>query len=235
MNKILVGASDQSKALVVFSGGQDSTTCLVWAIKNYGADKVTAVTFKYGQKHIQEIKQAELIASKLGVKFELIDAEWLGQMSASALTRSDINVPKANDWKGDYPPTFVPGRNHIFLSLAAIYAFHNGINDIITGVCETDFSGYPDCRHDFILSLNTTLNKAFGTYLVDGRHMSIVTPLMRLDKAETWKLADDLGYLDFIKEHTLTCYNGIVGDGCGECDSCKLRKNGYDEYIKTKR
>ncbi|MDA7026224.1 7-cyano-7-deazaguanine synthase QueC [Bacillus sp. CLL-7-23] len=213
----------QEKAIVVFSGGQDSTTCLLWALKQF--HEVEAVTFQYNQRHIQEIEAAKKIAEKLGVKHHLLDMTLLNQLAPNALTRDDIKIEAK---EGELPSTFVPGRNLVFLSFAAILAYQVGARHIVTGVCETDFSGYPDCRDAFIKSCNVTVNLAME------RPFVIHTPLMWLNKAETWKLADDLNALDFVKNETLTCYNGIMADGCGECPACKLRANGYREYMKMK-
>ena len=215
----------QEKAVVVFSGGQDSTTCLLWALTQY--EEVYTVTFDYGQRHIEEIKCAEEIAKELNVPFKVLDMTLINQLSANALTRSDIDVTEGTD--GELPSTFVPGRNHLFLSFAAVYAQSIGARHIITGVCETDFSGYPDCRDVFVKALNVSINLAMDTSL------EFQTPLMWLDKAATWKLADELGALDFVREKTLTCYEGVRGDGCGECPSCVLRKNGLNTYLAEKQ
>lgn len=212
------------KAVVVFSGGQDSTTCLFWALKNF--DEVIAVTFNYNQRHKLEIECAKNIAKELNVEHHVLDMELLNQLAPNALTRNDIEITKGED--GELPSTFVEGRNLLFLSFAGVLAKVKGAKHIITGVCETDFSGYPDCRDVFIKSLNVTLNLAMNYDFV------IHTPLMWIDKAETWKMADEFGKLDFIRKKTLTCYNGIIGDGCSECPSCILRKNGLNKYIKSK-
>ncbi len=208
------------KAIVVFSGGQDSTTCLFWAKKQFG--EVEAVTFDYGQRHAREIECAKDIAQELDIKHTILDMSLLGQLTQNALTRSDIAIEQQD---GELPSTFVDGRNHLFLSFAAVLAKGIGAKHIVTGVCETDFSGYPDCRDVFVKSLNVTLNLAMDYEFV------IHTPLMWIDKAETWKLADELGAFDFVRERTLTCYNGVIGDGCGECPACKLRKAGLDKYL----
>lgn len=213
------------KAIVVFSGGQDSTTCLFWALKNF--KEVEAVTFDYNQRHRLEIDCASNIAKELGVRHHILDMSLLNQLAPNALTRNDIEVAEGED--GGMPNTFVPGRNLLFLSFAAVLASQVGAKHIITGVCETDFSGYPDCRDIFIKSLNVTLNLAMDAQFV------LHTPLMWLNKAQTWQLADELGAFDFVREKTLTCYNGIIADGCGECPSCKLRKKGLDEYLKVRK
>lgn len=209
------------KALVVFSGGQDSTTCLFWAKQQFS--HVEAVTFAYGQRHDAEIEVAKEIAAELDVPHHILDLSLLGQLTSNALTRHDLDIDNA-----DVPNTFVDGRNHLFLSFAAVMAKQLGMHHIITGVCETDFSGYPDCRDQFVKSLNVTLNLAMDYPFV------IDTPLMWLDKKQTWELADQLGAFDYVKERTLTCYNGILGSGCGECPACVLRQNGLVAYEEVR-
>ncbi|MBX9973948.1 7-cyano-7-deazaguanine synthase QueC [Cytobacillus firmus] len=212
------------KALVVFSGGQDSTTCLFWAKERFA--EVEAVTFNYNQRHKLEIECAQQIAKELGIRHHILDMSLLNQLAPNALTRDEIEVKDGEE--GELPSTFVPGRNLLFLSFAGVLASQINAKHIITGVCETDFSGYPDCRDIFIKSLNVTLNLSMDEQFV------IHTPLMWLNKAETWKLADELNALDYVREKTLTCYNGIPADGCGECPACHLRKNGLEEYLKEK-
>lgn len=215
----------EEKAIVVFSGGQDSTTCLFWAKEQF--KEVEAVTFDYGQRHRLEIECAKEIAKEVGVKHHILDMSLLNQLAPNALTRDDIEVEEGKD--GELPSTFVPGRNLLFLSFAGVLASQVGAKHIVTGVCETDFSGYPDCRDVFIKSLNVTMNLAMDDTFV------IHTPLMWLTKAQTWELADQLGVLDFVRNNTLTCYNGIIADGCGECPACKLRKRGLDEYLRSRK
>lgn len=212
----------RQSALVVFSGGQDSTTCLFWAMKHY--DHVEAVTFAYGQRHDKEVEIAKAIAAEQGIEHHILDMSLLGQITTNALT-TDMAIEAE---EGEVPNTFVDGRNHLFLSFAAVLAKQKGITDIVTGVCETDFSGYPDCRDVFVKSLNVTLNLAMDYDFV------IQTPLMWLDKAETWELADQLGAFEYVRDNTLTCYNGIPGSGCGECPACKLRQHGLDVYLAKK-
>jgi len=213
------------KAVVVFSGGQDSTTCLFWALETF--KEVEVVTFNYNQRHKQEIECAKAIASEISVTQHILDMQLLNQLAPNALTRNDLEIKEGEE--GGLPSTFVPGRNLLFLSFAAVLASQVGAKHIITGVSETDFSGYPDCRDSFIKSLNVTINLSMDQQFV------IHTPLMWLDKAQTWKLSDDLGVLDFIREKTLTCYEGVIGDGCGECPSCKLRKNGLTLYLESRK
>jgi 7-cyano-7-deazaguanine synthase len=214
----------KDKAIVVFSGGQDSTTCLYWAKKNYS--EVETITFDYGQRHKLEIECATSIAADLGVKQTILDMSLLNQLAPNALTRHDVNITHE---EGQLPNTFVDGRNLLFLSFAAIVSKQAGARHLITGVCETDFSGYPDCRDVFIKSLNVTLNLSMDYDFV------IHTPLMWLDKAETWQMSDELGAFEYIRNRTLTCYNGIIGDGCGECPACKLRKAGLDQYLAKRK
>lgn len=212
-------------ALVVFSGGQDSTTCLFWAKKHF--KEVYALSFVYGQKHAHEVEIAEEIAHEAGVHFDKMDTSFISTLTHNSLTDSSIVMDQTKPADGP-PNTFVPGRNLFFLSIAAVYAREHGIRHLITGVSQTDFSGYPDCRDSFIRSLNVTLNLAMEEQFV------IHTPLMWIDKCETWALADELGVLDLIRYRTLTCYNGVVGDGCGHCPSCKLRREGLEAYLALK-
>ena len=212
------------KALVIFSGGQDSTTCLIQAIAEYGVENVETVTFQYGQHHAIELEKARWIAKDRGVKQTLIDTSVIKSITHNALIDGNAAIEQKD---GELPNTFVDGRNALFLLYAAIYTKGQGINDIITGVCETDFSGYPDCRDVFIKSMNVTLNLAMDY------PFNLKTPLMYLTKAQTWALADELGALDYVCQPTHTCYEGVEG-GCGECLSCKLRDKGLQEYLATK-
>ena len=213
-------------ALVVFSGGQDSTTCLFWAKKRF--KKVYALSFIYGQKHVKEVELARSIAEKAEVEFDVMDVSFIGHLGRNSLTDTSIHMDEEKP-ADSFPNTFVPGRNLFFLSIAAVYASEHGVNHIVTGVSQTDFSGYPDCRDSFIKSLNVTLNLAMDEQFV------LHTPLMWIDKAQTWALADRLGVLDLIRHETLTCYNGIPGDGCGHCPSCKLRREGLEKYLADKQ
>lgn len=214
----------KQKAVVVFSGGQDSTTCLFWALQKF--DEVEAVTFNYGQRHVLEIDCAKKIAAAQGVKHHILDMTLLNQLAPNALTRDDIAVQAGAD--GELPNTFVPGRNLLFFSFAGVLASQIGASHIVVGVSEADFSGYPDCRDDFVKSFNQTLNLALDEQL------TVHTPLMTLDKAAVWGLSDQLGVMQYVKENTLTCYNGIISDGCGECPSCVLRNRGYAQYVEKK-
>lgn len=214
------------RALVVLSGGQDSTTCLFWAKREF--DEVMALSFNYGQRHALEVELARKIAEGAGVPHATLDCHLIGQLGHNSLTDTAMEVEKGVAEGGRPPSTFVPGRNLFFLSMAAVYARERGIRHLVTGVSQTDFSGYPDCRDAFIRSLNVTLNLALDAQMV------IHTPLMWLDKCETWALADELGVLDLVRHETLTCYNGVPGDGCGECPACILRRRGLEAYLSRK-
>lgn len=216
---------DKETALVVFSGGQDSTTCLYWAKREF--KKVWALSFLYGQKHQKEVELAREIARKAGVEFQVMDVSFIASLAQNSLTDTTITMDQEKP-EGGVPNTFVPGRNLFFLSIAAVFAREHGIHHIVTGVSQTDFSGYPDCRDAFIKSLNVTLNLAMDEQFV------IHTPLMWIDKAETWALADELGVLDLVRHETLTCYNGVPGDGCGHCPACTLRRQGLEKYLAQK-
>lgn len=217
---------NSDEAVVIFSGGQDSTTCLLWAMKRY--QKVTAVSFDYGQRHKKELECAKEIAAALDVEWHVLDMTLLNQLAPNSLTRQNIAVDEEAPEEGT-PNSVVDGRNMLFLTFAAVFAKQRGITDLVTGVSQSDFSGYPDCRDVFIKSLNTTLNLAMDyTFCIE-------TPLMWIDKADTWKLADDFGGLELVRDKTLTCYNGIKGDGCGSCPSCKLRSRGYEEFVRRYR
>lgn len=217
---------NQNAAIVCFSGGQDSTTCLFWALQNF--KEVHTICFDYGQRHIQEIEVAKEIAHKAGVSFQVLDMSLLNGLTSNALTNKTLQMDKEAP-EGGVPNTFVPGRNLLFLSFVAVVAHQMGIANIVTGVSQTDFSGYPDCRDTFVRSLNVTLNLAMDAQFI------IHTPLMWKDKAEVWQLSDDLGVLDLVRNETLTCYNGVMADGCGECPSCKLRNEGLHKYLATKQ
>lgn len=209
-------------ALVCFSGGQDSTTCLFWALKHF--TRVETVCFTYGQKHSLEVERARIIAADAGVPFELLDISLIGQLAPNSLTDPTMEMDQEKP-ADSYPNTFVPGRNLLFLTFAAILARKKGIFNLVAGVSEADYSGYPDCRDTFIRSLNVTLNLAMD------EHFVLHTPLMHLDKSAVWELSDELGVMDLVREQTLTCYNGIPADGCGHCPACTLRRKGLETYL----
>jgi 7-cyano-7-deazaguanine synthase len=217
------------KSLVVFSGGQDSTTCLNWAINR--SERTETITFVYGQKHLIEVEQSKKICEKHGVKQTIIDLSFLDEIVESALT-SNGDVNKLNA-KG-LPDSFVPNRNQLFLTLAHAYAQKIGCENIIIGVCETDFSGYPDCRNDFIKAIEKASN------LGSAERIRIHTPLMYLNKAETFELADSEGCLNEVIKESHTCYNGernvlhVYGYGCDNCPACKIRKKGYEQFLTNK-
>jgi len=214
------------KALVVFSGGQDSTTCLFWAKEQFA--RVEAISFDYGQRHCVELEIAQAIANKAGVPWKVFRLDLLNQITSNALTSSDIQVEQEKP--ANRPPnTLVEGRNMLFLTYSAVYAKSKGIHHLVTGVGQADYSGYPDCRDEFIRSLNQTLNLSMDY------SYEIHTPLMWKNKEQIWQLADQLGIFDLVRYETLTCYNGIVGEGCGHCPACKLRRNGLESYLKRRQ
>ena len=217
------------KAIVIFSGGQDSTTCLGWALNRY--ETVEAITFNYGQKHSIELHQADQICKKYSVKLTVIDISFLDTIVESALT-SNGDVNELND-KG-LPSSFVPNRNQLFITLAHSYAQKIGAKTLITGVCQTDYSGYPDCRAKFINELANVTNLGSDAEII------IETPLMRLTKSQTFKMAEDEDILHTVINMSHTCYNGDRdnfhkwGYGCNDCPACKLRAKGYKEWEESK-
>jgi 7-cyano-7-deazaguanine synthase len=223
-------------AIVLFSGGQDSTTCLAWALDRF--EHVETVGFDYRQRHHVELDVRPVVLEAIRERFpqwaarladdHLIDLAVLGQVSETSLTR-DVEIEMQEN---GLPNTFVPGRNLLFMTFAAAIAYRRGAKHIVTGVCETDFSGYPDCRDDTMKALQLTLNLGMDTRFV------VHTPLMWIDKAETWRLAHRLGgdtLVDLIREETHTCYQGERslhdwGRGCGTCPACELRAQGYQRF-----
>lgn len=213
-----------SKCLILFSGGQDSTTCLFWAKAQFG--EVRAIGFDYGQKHVKELEQAGKIAEIAGVDFSVIDIK--GILSGSSLTDHDKDHNAAHPQNGSLPNSFTAGRNALFLTIAAAKAYGAGVFDIVTGTCQTDFSGYPDCRRRFIDAQQLAVSLALDT------DIRIHTPLMYLTKAETWKLAKDLDCLDIVIDYSMTDYNGSETKnewGFGNIDNpaTALRAKGYFE------
>jgi 7-cyano-7-deazaguanine synthase len=228
-------------ALVLFSGGQDSATCLAFALEQFA--RVETLGFDYGQRHAVELSCRDRLldgikalradwAQKLGESHTL-KIPTLSDISDTALTR-EVAIAMGAD---GLPNTFVPGRNLVFLTFAAALAYRRGISDIIGGMCETDYSGYPDCRDETIHALNAALNLGMA------RSFQLHTPLMWLDKAATWQLAHDLGgagLVDLIREHSHTCYLGERGArhewgyGCGECPACSLRARGWRDYASRR-
>ncbi len=219
------------KALVIFSGGQDSTTCLHWALSPLFNDfkEVEAISFNYGQKHSVELEQAIKICDSLNITLHIIDISFLNNIVESALT-SNGDVNKLND-KG-LPSSFVPNRNQIFITMAHSLAQKINATHLITGVCQTDYSGYPDCRESFVKAIEWTTN------LGSDADIDILTPLMYLTKAETFELAMTMGSEAYrsVIEDSHTCYNGDRttlhdwGYGCGECPACELRSKGFTEF-----
>jgi 7-cyano-7-deazaguanine synthase len=230
-------ATQPESALVLFSGGQDSTTCLAWALARFAA--VETIGFDYGQRHRVELECRTRIASRLKGEFpewgaklgedHLVDLSVLGRLSETALTRdSEITFAESG-----LPNTFVPGRNLLFFTLAAAIGYRRGLKHLIGGMCETDYSGYPDCRDDTLKSLQATLSLGMGHRFV------IHTPLMWRDKRATWELACELGgdpLVELIREDSHSCYMGERGQrhawgyGCGECPACDLRRKGWEAF-----
>lgn len=233
-------ANSGRKALVLFSGGQDSTACLAWALDRYA--EVETIGFDYGQRHRVELEcrqtvRAELVrqfphwAAKLG-EDHVLDLSLLSQISQTAMTENVAIEMQANG----LPNTFVPGRNLLFLTFAATLAYRRGASVLVGGMCETDYSGYPDCRDNTLKALQVALSLG-----LDAR-MTIETPLMFISKAETWALTEQLGgkaLNELVIEHTHTCYLGerktrhAWGWGCGSCPACELRAKGYAEYSQA--
>ncbi len=216
---------EHTSAVVLLSGGQDSTTCLYWARKHF--DEVHAVGFDYGQKHRVELEQARKIAELAGVPYTIYDLR--GVLSGSALTEHEKDISAPHDRNPELPASFVPGRNALFLTVAAGYAYNHGIHDLVGGMCQTDYSGYPDCRREFIDAMEKSLSLAMDWKI------RIHTPLMYLTKAETWKMAAELGILDIVREYTHTDYHGDRSTwnewGYGRLDNPAsiLRAKGYEE------
>jgi 7-cyano-7-deazaguanine synthase len=226
-----------SSALVLFSGGQDSTTCLAWALDRF--DRVETVGFSYGQRHAAEMDARPRIRERLKNLLphwrgklgddHVLSLDVLSQIGGSALT-DDVAIAMRKD---GLPTTFVPGRNLLFLTASAALAVRRSIHDLIGGMCETDYSGYPDCRDETIQAMGRTIDLGFGD------QFTIHTPLMRIDKAETWRLAERLGGVELVEliiEETVTCYHGDRshrhewGYGCGDCPACRLRAAGHARY-----
>lgn len=213
------------KALVIFSGGQDSTTSLYWAKHKF--DIIEAITFNYGQKHLVEVECAKQICILENVRHTIIDISFLGQIVDSALT-SNGDVNAINDY--GLPASFVPNRNQLFITLAHAYAQKVGANNLVTGVCQTDYSGYPDCREAYIRAIE------WATNMGSKSNINIHTPLMYLTKEQTWMLAEKENCLLQVVEHSHTCYNGDRthlhewGYGCGNCPACELRMKGFFQF-----
>src|SRR6516225_9720743 len=230
-----------NRALVLFSGGQDSSTCLAWALDRF--DDVETVGFDYGQRHKIELDRRGIIRDRLRERAQwaarlcedhTLDLGILGAVSDTALTR-EVEIELGAE---GLPTTFVPGRNLVFLTFAAALAYRRGIKHVVGGMCETDYSGYPDCRDDTIKALNAALNLGMA------RDFQLHTPLMWIDKAATWKLAFDLGgagLVDLIRDHSHTCYLGERGarhnwgHGCGKCPACELRAKGWRDYVAREK
>lgn len=209
------------RALVVLSGGQDSTTCLYWAMRRFGREYVESVTFDYGQRHRIEIDSARRVAGAAGVPNIVLPIDTFAAIGGNALTDDTVDVPTADPAGNDLPATFVPGRNLIFLTYAAALGWRRGIGHLVTGVAQTDYSGYPDCRRHTIDALERALQLGLE------RDLTIHTPLSNLSKKETVLLARELGALDAMRL-THTCYRG-ERPPCGACAACRLRARGFAE------
>ena len=209
------------KALVVLSGGQDSTTCLYWAIDRFGRANVSSVTFDYGQKHRIELECARRVAAAAGVPNACLPIDTFVALGGDAMTDASIPVSDKADEETELPVTFVPGRNLIFLTFAAAYAYRHDVRHLVTGVAQTDYSGYPDCREETMAALQQAITLGMD------REFAIHTPLMHLSKKETVELAVQLGALEAMAL-THTCYNGRRPP-CGECPACRLRARGFAE------
>mgnify|MGYP004661336765 FL=1 len=211
------------KAVVVLSGGQDSATCLALAVKKYGADEVAAITFGYGQRHAIETKYARRLAKRFGIAaHKVVTFGFYRDLTTNALLDPTMKIARARG--ASCPTTVVEGRNAFFLLAAAVWAKTLGATVLYTGVSEADYSGYPDCRAAFIRAQEKAIRLALDYPI------RIETPFIHKTKAEEWALADRLGILDFVKNETVTCYNGIPGVGCGKCPACRLRARGLKEY-----
>ncbi len=209
------------KALVLLSGGQDSTTCLYWAIDRFGHGSVTSITFDYGQRHRIELECARNVAAAAGVSNVCLPIDTFAALGGDALTDASVPVSAAADEATGLPATFVPGRNLIFLTFAAAYAYRYATEHLVAGVAQTDYSGYPDCREETIAALHKAI-----TLGMDCR-FTIHTPLMHRSKKETVELAVRLGGLEAMAL-THTCYNGSRPP-CGDCPACRLRARGFAE------
>jgi 7-cyano-7-deazaguanine synthase len=217
------------KAVVVLSGGQDSATALAMCVKKHGARNVAAITFAYGQRHALETKYARNLARNVFkiAAWKKVPLGFYSKITDNALLSKETAIESVKGAK--CPNTVVEGRNAVFLTLASVWAKSLGAKEVWTGVSETDFSGYPDCRESFVKAQEK------ATRLALDYPIKFVTPFMHMTKADEWALAARLGILDVIEERTLTCYNGIPGRGCGNCPACKLRNKGYAEFVGRKR
>jgi len=212
----------KERVLVVLSGGQDSTTCLYWAISEFGGNEyLETITFDYGQRHRIELESAQKVAEIAGVPNTIIPINTFNELGASSLTDKSIEVKGELNPVNNLPNSFVPGRNLIFLTFAAAFAYKKGINHIVTGVTQTDYSGYPDCRFNTIQALNVSINLGMESDFI------IHTPLMFKTKAETIKLAQECGAMEVLA-WSHTCYNGQYPP-CGKCPSCIIREKGFEE------
>ena len=234
-----MGDAMERKVLVLFSGGQDSATCLAWALERY--THVETIGFDYGQRHAVELECRNVVLNRIRAEFpawatrlgkdHMLDLALLGQISDTALTQDQEIVFK----ESGLPSTFVPGRNLLFFTFAAAIAYRRGLTALIGGMCETDYSGYPDCRDNTLKALQVAMSLGLDAPMV------VETPLMWLDKMQTWQMAEQLGgtaLVELIRTETHTCYLGDHtnlhrwGYGCGSCPACELRRNGYEAFVQ---
>lgn len=214
------------KAVVVLSGGQDSATCLALAVRKHGASEVAAITFAYGQRHALETKFARRLAKRFGIAaHKVVKLGFFRDITTNALLDPSMEIARKPGSK--CPTTVVEGRNAFFLLAASVWAKTLGATEVHTGVSEADYSGYPDCRQEFVRAQQRAIRLALDFPI------SIVTPFIHKTKAEEWAIADRLGILDMVKNETVTCYNGVPGAGCGKCPACRLRARGLAEYERA--
>jgi 7-cyano-7-deazaguanine synthase len=233
-----------SGAVVLFSGGQDSSTCLAWAAREFGTRELHPVSFDYGQRHAVELECGRLVAHSFGAREpHVIPMDGLSPIAGTALTSSSVDLETTASGSSDnvfarehgLPSSFVPARNLLFLTLACAYGAQRGIYDLVTGVCEADAAGYPDCRERFVRAANVALIEA-----LDEPRIRIHTPLLHRSKAETFALADELDVLGVIVRATHTCYDGDRshrhewGYGCGECLACRERARGWERFAQRR-
>jgi 7-cyano-7-deazaguanine synthase len=232
---------NKKTAIVLFSGGQDSTTLLGWAKNRF--ETVYALSLNYGQRHAVELQQAEIICKHLGIEQLKADVSQFATLVDSNLTNAETNINETHSRLTHLPSAYVPNRNTILLTLAHSYAQKLGADAVVAGMNQTDYQGYPDCREHFVITLNHALNYGSDT------NIEFITPLMHITKAQTWEMAEAEGVLDLVIKESHTCYNGkrdhFRNDGYGcthvvdgeiveECPSCRVRREGYEQYIKIK-
>ena len=219
-------ACDKADAVVVLSGGQDSATALALAVRKFGANGVAAITFAYGQRHAVEVKYARRLAKRFGIaRHKVVRFGFYKDLTTNALLDHGAKIERRPGAR--CPSTVVEGRNAFFLLAASVWAKSLGAKEVVIGVSEADFSGYPDCRAGFVRAQEKAVRLALDWPI------KFVAPFMHKTKAEEWAIAAKLGILDVVKNETVTCYNGVPGDGCGKCPACRLRARGYREFARA--